>query len=91
MGWKRGGGAAITIATEGSAQTPPFDESLLDLHRALEELEAMDGRAARVIELQYFGGLTEKEAAEVLGISVATLKRDWEVGRAWLVGRLGWS
>jgi RNA polymerase sigma factor (TIGR02999 family) len=88
---KRGGGAAVTTATEGSARTPPFDEGLLDLHRALDELEAMDRRAAQVIELRYFGGLTEKEAAEVLGISVATLKRDWEAGRAWLVGRLDWS
>ena len=88
---KRGGGAAVTMLTEGSARTPPFDESLLDLHRALDELAAMDGRTAQVIELRYFGGLTEQEAAEVLGISVATLKRDWEAGRAWLVGRLGWS
>jgi RNA polymerase sigma factor (TIGR02999 family) len=88
---KRGGGASITTLTEGSARTPPFDESLLDLHCALEELELMDRRTAQVIELRYFGGLTEKEAAEVLGISVATLKRDWEAGRAWLVGRLCWS
>jgi len=88
---KRDGGAAVTIATEGSARTPPFDENLLDLHRALDELEVMDERVARVIELRYFGGLTEKEAAEVLEISVSTPKRDWEAGRAWLVGRLGWS
>ena len=49
---KRGGGAAVTTATEGSARTPPFDEGLLDLHRALDELEAMDRRAAQVIELR---------------------------------------
>ena len=48
-------------------------------------------RAAQVIELRYFGGLTEKETAEVLRISVATLKRDWEAGRAWLIDRLGWG
>jgi len=66
-------------------------ESLLDLHHALDELSVLDSRAARVIELRYFGGLTEKEAAEVLGISIATLKRDWEAGRAWLVDRLGWG
>ncbi len=88
---KRGRGVSVTTLKEDSARTPPFDETLLDLHGALDELASMDGRAAQVIELRYFGGLTEKEAAEVLGISVATLKRDWEAGRAWLVGRLGWS
>jgi RNA polymerase sigma factor (TIGR02999 family) len=88
---KRGGRAAVTTLTDESARTPPFDEKLLDLQTALEELASMDARTAQVIELRYFGGLTEQEAAEVLGISVATLKRDWEAGRAWLVGRLGWS
>jgi RNA polymerase sigma-70 factor (ECF subfamily) len=88
---KRGGGALATTLLEGSAVTRPFEENLLDLHRALDELSVLDSRAARVIELRYFGGLTEKEAAEVLGISIATLKRDWEAGRAWLVDRLGWG
>ena len=88
---KRGAGAQATTLVEGSAVTPPFEENLLDLHDALDELSALDPRAARAIELRYFGGLTEKEAAEVLGISVATLKRDWEAGRAWLVTRLGWG
>jgi RNA polymerase sigma-70 factor, ECF subfamily len=88
---KRGGGADMTTLTEAAAHAPPFDERLLDLHTALNELASMDARAAQVIELRYFGGLTEKEAAEVLGISVATLKRDWEAGRAWLVSRLGWD
>lgn len=88
---KRGGGACVTVLTEASAVTPPFEERLIDLHEALDELASMDRRAAQVIELRYFGGLTEKEAGAVLGISVATLKRDWEAGRAWLVARLGWS
>jgi len=88
---KRGGGAAITTLNEGDLRSPSFDERLLDLHRALDELASMDGRAAQVVELRYFGGMTEKESAEILGISVATLKRDWEAGRAWLIGRLGSS
>jgi RNA polymerase sigma-70 factor (ECF subfamily) len=88
---KRGGGAQVTTLVEGSAIARPFDENLLDLHDALDELAALDSRAAQAIELRYFGGLTEKEAAEVIGISVATLKRDWEAGRAWLVDRLGWG
>jgi RNA polymerase sigma-70 factor (ECF subfamily) len=40
------------------------------------------------VELRFFGGLTEEEVAEVLGVSVITVKRDWEVARAWLIGRL---
>jgi RNA polymerase sigma factor (TIGR02999 family) len=86
---KRGGELQATTLVEGSAIARPFEENLLDLHDALDGLAALDPRAARVIELRYFGGLTEKEAAEVLGISIATLKRDWEAGRAWLVSRLG--
>jgi RNA polymerase sigma-70 factor, ECF subfamily len=50
---KRGGGATVTMLTEGSARTLPFDENLLDLHTALEELAGMDGRTAQVIELRY--------------------------------------
>jgi RNA polymerase sigma-70 factor (ECF subfamily) len=88
---KRGAGERVKTLKEGSASTPPFEEQLLDLHTALDELAEMDSRAVQVIELRYFGGLTEKEAATVLGISVATLKRDWEAGRAWLVARLGWT
>jgi RNA polymerase sigma factor (TIGR02999 family) len=88
---KRGGGLQATTLVESSAVTPPFEEDLLDLHNALDELAALDPRAARAIELRYFGGLSEKEAAEVLEISVTTLKRDWEAGRAWLVDRLGWG
>jgi RNA polymerase sigma factor (TIGR02999 family) len=87
---KRGAGSAVTTLTEGAASTPSFDETLLDVHLALDELALLDSRAAQAIELRYFGGLSEKEAAEVLGISVATLKRDWQAGRAWLVSRLGW-
>ena len=88
---KRGGGAQATTLVEGSSVEPPFEESLLDLHQALDELSALDSRVAQGVELRYFGGLSEKEAAEVLGISIATLKRDWATGRAWLVNRLAWG
>lgn len=88
---KRGGGLRPATLVEGSAIALPFEENLLDLHAALDEFAELDGRAAQAIELRYFGGLTESEAAEVLGISLATLKRDWEAGRAWLVDRLGWG
>jgi RNA polymerase sigma factor (TIGR02999 family) len=61
---------------------------VLELDEALTALEKLDARIARVVELRYFAGLTEKEAAELLNISVATLKRDWQFARAWLRSRL---
>jgi RNA polymerase sigma factor (TIGR02999 family) len=64
------------------------EEDLLAVNEALEQLSRLDPRAAQVVELRFFGGLQEKEAAEVLGISVATLKRDWEFARTWLLSRL---
>ena len=63
-------------------------ESVLAVEGVLEELESHDPRAAQIVELRVFGGLTEKELAAVLGISVATVKRDWTFARAWLIRRL---
>lgn len=63
-------------------------EDLLALDAALATLDAVDPRAARVVELRFFGGLREDEVAEALGVSVITVKRDWKAARAWLVGRL---
>ena len=60
-----------------------------DLDRALDRLEALDPRQAKVVELRYFGGLTVDEAAEVLGVSAKTVKRDWSIARAWLRRELG--
>jgi RNA polymerase sigma-70 factor (ECF subfamily) len=57
---------------------------LVALDAALEKLAALDPRQAKVVELRYFGGLSVEEAAEVLDISPATLKRDWTLARAWL-------
>ena len=56
----------------------------LDLNAALDRLQRLDARQARLVELRVFGGLTIDEAAEVLGISPATVKRDWNVARLWL-------
>ena len=61
------------------------DSRVLDLDRALAHLEQLDARTARVVELRYFGGLTEVEIGEALKISSATVKRDWEFGRSWLL------
>jgi RNA polymerase sigma-70 factor, ECF subfamily len=61
---------------------------LVRLDDALSELSTLDARQGRVVELRYFGGLTLEEAAEVLGVSVPTVKRDWTLARAWLFDRL---
>ena len=85
---KRGGPrvqVSLDAATE-VALAPDYD--LIALDEALARLEALDPRASRVVELRFFGGLTEAEAVEVLGISLATLKRDWEFARAWLFSQL---
>jgi RNA polymerase sigma factor (TIGR02999 family) len=63
-------------------------EDVLALNDVLSKLEQVDPRAARVVELRFFGGLHEHEVAEVLGVSAITVKRDWKVARAWLLARL---
>ena len=78
-------GADVTIALDQFDPPAPaggVDLFLLDL--ALTKLEALDPRQGRMVELRYFGGLTIPETAEVLGISEMTVKRDWQVARAWL-------
>jgi RNA polymerase sigma factor (TIGR02999 family) len=80
--------AAKRQAGEGQPEQPWMTmqeaEELLDLNRALDELEKSNGRYARVVELRYFGGLSIDEAAEVLHTSPMTVKRDWTAARAWL-------
>ena len=76
-------GAAMRVAWDDRAGvTPPLDCELLLLDQALGELAVRDLRQARVVELRYFGGLSEQEAAEVLAASRATVTRDWQVARA---------
>jgi len=82
---KRGGGDAWLSTADADGVAAPRAEELLELDEALRRLEELDQRSARVVELRFFGGLTEAEAAEVLDISLATLKRDWGFARAWLV------
>jgi RNA polymerase sigma factor (TIGR02999 family) len=74
-------------AVDGSDATTSNDE-LIDLDDQLSALAAVDARAARVVELRFFGGLCEEDVAEVLQVSVITVKRDWKAARAWLATRL---
>lgn len=66
------------------AHEPGFTIDLLDLAPALERLAELDERAAQVVELRFFGGLTEAETAEVLGVTDRTVRSDWRTARAWL-------
>jgi RNA polymerase sigma factor (TIGR02999 family) len=61
---------------------------LLDLNQALQELTEMDPQQGKVVELRYFGGLTIEETAEVMGISPATVKREWGTARLWLLRQM---
>jgi RNA polymerase sigma factor (TIGR02999 family) len=61
---------------------------LLGLHEALTDLAEINARQAKVVELRYFGGLTSEETAEVTGVSLATVERDWHAARLWLRRRL---
>jgi len=81
---KRGGAGVRVTFDDALAGAPERDLDLLALDDALASLAKSDVRLSRVVELRYFGGLTTKEAAEVLGVSVATVERDWATARAWL-------
>ncbi len=76
-------------AAEGLASIQAGNRiDLIFLDDALRELADFDPNAVRVVELKFFGGLTNEEAAEVLGVSVSTVKRDWRMARAWLTDKL---
>jgi RNA polymerase sigma factor (TIGR02999 family) len=81
---KRGGPAAELPLEETAAVSGVPDMNLVALDEALTRLAAMDERKGRVVELKYFGGLTAEEAAEVLGVSEATVRHDWGLAKAWL-------
>jgi RNA polymerase sigma factor (TIGR02999 family) len=75
----------VAVTMSGLAQIGAApDRDLVAVHEALLAFEQVDARAAKVVELRFFGGLENEEAAEALGVSLATVKRDWAVARAWL-------
>lgn len=86
---KRGGNLEILHLEEGM----PFERArpvdLIAVNQALDRLEDNDPRVHRVVELRFFGGLSVEETAEVMDISTRTVKREWSLGRAWLLGELG--
>ena len=85
---KRGGDALQVPLDEELLQAEAGGIEVVALDRALEALATIDGRKSRLVELRYFGGLSVEEAAEVLGVSKETAKRDWKMARAWLYAEL---
>jgi RNA polymerase sigma factor (TIGR02999 family) len=86
---KRGGGETKIPLDDVMVGTPDPNVDLLALDAALNELAALDPRQARIVDLRYFGGLSIEETAAALEISPATVKREWQVARAWLRRALG--
>ena len=77
----------ISLSDVGAVSVE-VDEEIVALDQALSRLEGIDSRASRVVELRYFTGLSERETAEALEISISTLKRDWNFAKAWLFNQL---
>jgi len=81
---KRGASAEHVPLTLAGEAIGAAEVNLVDLHEALDRLSEMDPRKGQIVELKFFGGLTTDEIAETLGISPATVERDWKFARAWL-------
>jgi len=81
---KRGGDAEHVPLDEAAAMSAQRAAELVALDEALDELAKLDPRKSRVVELRYFGGLSMEETAEVLEVSLMTVRRDWRVAKAWL-------
>jgi RNA polymerase sigma factor (TIGR02999 family) len=79
---RRGGGMAeLTLNTDIAASIGSQDDDILRINDALDELDKSDPRLRQVVEMRYFGGLTEQEIAEALGLTDRTVRRDWERAR----------
>ena len=81
---KRGGGREQVSLSLVEAPSGAPNVDLIALEEALERLSALDERKAKVVELRFYGGLTMEEVAEVIGVSRATVEREWSFARAWL-------
>lgn len=81
---KHGGGARKVSLDEALVVSPERGADLLALDEALTRLAALNARQAQVVELRYFGGLSEEETAEALKVSLRTVQRDWNLARLWL-------
>lgn len=85
---KRGGGATIVSLEEEIDFIHQRDLDVLALDDALRKLEEFDKTQAKIIELKFFGGMTNEEIADVMGVSDSTVKREWRMAKAWLQSRM---
>ena len=86
---KRGGPDAITLhVAEDAARSQPREVDLLALDEVLERLAVLDSQQAGIVEMRFFAGLSIEETAAVLGVSPATVKRDWAMARRWIYKEL---
>lgn len=81
---KRGGGATRMTLDESLSIAQQKEIDVIVLDKALQDLTKLDAQQGRIVELRFFGGLTIEDTSEVLGISPATVKREWVTARAWL-------
>lgn len=84
---KRGGGVSVTSLDEQAVAADPAVD-VIALDDALERLAVVDARQSRIVELRFFAGLSVDDTAEALGISAATVKRDWATAKLWLYNEL---
>ncbi len=85
---KRGGGKTLVTFDDAASFFETNNLDILALHEALERLTQLDAKQVKIVELKFFGGLTNEEVAEVLQISISTVKREWEMARSWLYRQL---
>ncbi len=85
---KRGGGKTLVTFDDAASFFETNNLDILALHEALEQLSQLDTKQVKIVELKFFGGLTNEEVAEVLQISVSTVKREWGMARTWLYRQL---
>jgi RNA polymerase sigma factor (TIGR02999 family) len=85
---KRGGGGVQVSLSEADKLGKPQSADLVALDDALQALEKLNARQARIVELRFFGGLSHEETAEALNVSLGTVKRDWSMAEAWLYREL---
>lgn len=88
---KRGGGEAMITLTTGIPGLSVEENDIAHLHETLKSLEQIDPRAHVIVEMRYFGGLTEEEVANLLEISIPTVRRSWRKARAFLFDAMGKS
>lgn len=86
---KRGADPVRVSLADAKLISEQPDEEVLAIHEALKRLSELDPRKSQIVELRYFGGLEIEEVAEVMAVSISTVKREWEKARIWLCRELG--